>query len=40
MAEKTEEFYPKGAIAFFGAMVVFFAVVWVVFYALLLRRHG
>jgi len=40
MAEQSGEFYPKGAIAFFAAMVVFFAVVWVLFYALLIRRHG
>ena len=40
MAEQGGEFYPKGAIAFFSAMLVFFAVVWVLFYALMIHRHG
>lgn len=32
------EFYPKGALAFFAAMLVVFAAGWLVLYALLLRR--
>ena len=36
-AEK--EFFPKGAIAFFAAMLVFFAAVWLIFYALMISRH-
>jgi hypothetical protein len=42
MAEqpRTEpEFFPKGAIAFFAALLVFFALVWLLFYALMIHRH-
>jgi hypothetical protein len=34
-----KEFVPKGAIAFFAAMLCSFAVVWLAFYALLLHRR-
>ncbi len=37
--EKQEEFVPRGAIAFFAAMIVFFSLVWLFFYVLLIRRH-
>ena len=37
--DKQEEFVPKGAIAFFAAMMVFFAAVWLFFYVLMIRRH-
>ena len=36
--EKQEEFVPRGAIAFFAAMIVFFAAVWGALYALMLHR--
>lgn len=42
MAEQPEQggaFVPRGAIAFFAAMLVFFSVVWLFFYLLLIRRH-
>jgi len=39
MAEKGEEFVPKGAIAFFAAMTAFFAAVWLAVYALMIHRH-
>lgn len=32
------EFFPKGAIAFFLAMIAFFSVVWLGIYALMLSR--
>lgn len=32
------EFYPKGAVAFFAAILAVFAAGWLVLYALLLRR--
>ncbi|MFL5362575.1 MAG: hypothetical protein ACJ79O_07605 [Myxococcales bacterium] len=37
--DRTEAFYPTGAIAFFTAMTVFFAVVWLALYALMIYRH-
>ena len=37
--KKEEEFVPRGAIAFFAAMLVFFAAVWLFFYLLMIRRH-
>src|SRR4051794_35226268 len=37
--DRTEAFYPTGAIAFFAAMTVFFAVVWLALYALMIYRH-
>ena len=37
--DKEQEFHPRGAIAFFAAMLVFFAAVWLFFYALLIHRH-
>jgi hypothetical protein len=42
MAEQPEQdraFVPRGAIAFFAAMLVFFSLVWLFFYVLLIRRH-
>jgi hypothetical protein len=36
---KGEEFRPVGAVAFFAAMLVLFAVVWLFFYALMIHRH-
>lgn len=42
MAERREdeqEFFPRGAIAFFAAMLVFFSAVWLFFYVLMIRRH-
>jgi hypothetical protein len=35
-----DNFHPRGAVAFFASMVAFFAVVWLFFYLLLIRRHG
>jgi hypothetical protein len=37
--EGDKEFVPRGAIAFFGALLVFFSAVWLGFYALLLHRQ-
>jgi hypothetical protein len=37
--DKEEEFFPRGAVAFFAAMLVFFAAVWLAFYALMIHRH-
>jgi hypothetical protein len=37
--DSTEAFYPRGAIAFFAAMTVFFSVVWLALYALMIYRH-
>jgi hypothetical protein len=34
-----EQFVPRGAIAFFAAMTVFFAAVWLALYALMIHRH-
>ncbi|HTO96707.1 MAG TPA: hypothetical protein VMK66_06650 [Myxococcales bacterium] len=33
------EFFPRGAIAFFAALLVFFAAVWLLLYALMIHRH-
>ena len=38
-AGKQQEFFPRGAVAFFAAMLVFFSAVWLFFYALMIRRH-
>lgn len=38
-ADKQEEFFPRGAVAFFVAMLVFFSAVWLAFYALMIHRH-
>ncbi len=35
-----EEFFPKGAIAFFAALIVFFGSVWMGLYALMIYRHS
>jgi len=37
--DKEQEFFPRGAIAFFAAMLAFFSAVWVLFYALMIHRH-
>ena len=37
MAE--EKFVPRGAVAFFAAMLVFFGLVWLFFYGLTIHRH-
>ena len=37
--EKDGEFYPRGAIAFFAAMIAFFAAIWLALYALMIHRH-
>ena len=34
-----EQFRPRGAVAFFAAMLVFFAVLWLLFYGLMIHRH-
>jgi hypothetical protein len=34
-----EAFVPRGAVAFFAALIGFFSAVWLSFYALLLHRH-
>ena len=33
------EFVPRGAVAFFAALLGFFSLVWLSFYALLLHRR-
>jgi hypothetical protein len=38
-SSKEAEFFPRGAIAFFALMVVFFSIVWLFFYVLMIRRH-
>jgi hypothetical protein len=37
--DRDQAFFPKGAIAFFAAMLVFFSAVWLFFYALMIHRH-
>jgi hypothetical protein len=37
--QKEKEFFPRGAVAFFGLMIAFFSVVWLLFYALMIQRH-
>ncbi len=37
--EQEQEFQPRGAVAFFAAMLVFFAAVWLFFYWLMIHRH-
>jgi hypothetical protein len=36
---KREEFFPKGAIAFFGAMLAGFGLIWLGIYFLLVHRQ-
>ena len=38
-ADKNSEFFPKGAVAFFAAMLVFFSAGWLALYALMVHRH-
>jgi hypothetical protein len=33
-------FFPKGAIAFFASMIVFYAAVWLAVYALMIHQQG
>ena len=40
MADPRKEFFPRGAVAFFAAMLAFFAVVWGLLFALMVHRHG
>ena len=37
--DKEPEFVPRGAVAFFTALLVFFSAVWLAFYALMIHRH-
>ena len=37
--EQEEEFHPRGAVAFFAVMLACFAVIWLLFYALMIHRH-
>ncbi len=37
MQETREQFVPIGAIAFFGAMIAFYAVVWLLVYGVLIQ---
>ncbi len=39
MQEQQERFIPKGAIAFFAMLVVFYAMLWLTMYAELLGRR-
>jgi hypothetical protein len=36
----TGEFFPRGAIAFFVAMILGYGVIWLGIYLLLVRRHS
>jgi hypothetical protein len=38
-AAKQEEFFPKGAIAFFAAVLGGFGLIWLGIYFLLVQRH-
>lgn len=37
--DEAKSFYPKGAIAFFAVMTVFYLGLWLVFYMILVGRH-
>jgi hypothetical protein len=37
-AETEEKFFPSGAIAFFVALVIFYALLWLVIYWLMIAR--
>jgi len=37
--DQGREFFPRGAIAFFGVMIAFFSLVWLLFYAFMVSRH-
>ena len=37
-AETEEKFFPSGAIAFFVALVIFYAVLWLVIYWVMIAR--
>jgi hypothetical protein len=39
MQEQQDRFIPKGAIAFFATLVVFYAMLWLTMYAELLGRR-
>ena len=34
-----DNFQPRGAVAFFAAMLALFAAIWLFFYVLMIRRH-
>ena len=36
--ESDEKFFPSGAIAFFVALVIFYALLWLVIYGLMIAR--
>ena len=36
--ESEEKFYPRGAIAFFVGLVIFYALLWLVIYGLMVAR--
>jgi hypothetical protein len=36
--DDTEKFFPSGAIFFFGALVVFYALLWLVIYGVMIAR--
>lgn len=38
-SDKDPEFVPRGAVAFFAAMLVFFAAAWLFFYGVMIHRH-
>lgn len=38
-AQNDEEFFPKGAIAFFALMTAFFAAVWLALYVVTIRHQ-
>jgi hypothetical protein len=38
-SSKEAEFFPRGAVAFFVLMVVFFSFIWLFFYVLMIGRH-
>ena len=40
VVQKTDVFFPKGAVAFFLALVGFFGAVWFGLYALMIHQHG
>ena len=34
-----EDFFPKGAVAFFAGVIITFGLIWLGLYALLVQRH-
>lgn len=37
--QEQDDFFPKGAVAFFAALILFFGAVWAALFALLLHRR-